>query len=66
MKCLIFTVSKYALWLLYGYKFKLHELTIYKKSPVENASLSFWVCLFFQYFDRKIIDTLRNIVELYK
>ena len=41
---------------------KLLELTIYKKSTVESATLSFWVCSFFKYFDERIIDTLSDIV----
>ena len=45
---------------------KLHDLIIYKKSTVENASLSFWVFSFFQYFKQKIIDILSDIVALYK
>ena len=45
---------------------KLHELIIYKKSTVENASLSFWVLSFFQYFEQKIIDILSDTVALYK
>ena len=53
-------------WLLYGYQSKLHKLTINKKSVVENATLYFWLFLFSQYFDRKIIDTLSDMVELYK
>ena len=53
-------------WLLYGYQSKLHKLTINKKSVVENATLYFLLFLFSQYFDRKIIDTLSDMVELYK
>ena len=43
-------------------KIKLHELIIYKKSAIDNVTLSFWVFLFFQYFDKKIIDTLSDLV----
>ena len=53
-------------WLLYGHQSKLHKLTINKKSVVKNATLYFWLFLFSQYFDRKIIDTLSDMVELYK
>ena len=49
---------------------KLHNLIIYKKSTVENASLSFWVFSFFQYFKQKVyfkqIDILSDIVAPYK
>ena len=51
---------------MYGFKLKLHELTIYKKLAVENATLSFWLLSFFKYFDMKIIDTLSDIAELYE
>ena len=41
------------------------KLAVYKKPAVESATLSFSVFSFFQNFDRNIIDTLRDIAELY-
>ena len=53
---------EYAIMATLWLKIKLHELIIYKKSTIDNVTLSFWVFLFFQYFDKKIIDTLSDLV----
>ena len=52
---------EYAIMATLWLQIKLHELIIYKKSGIDNVTLSFWVFLFFQYFD-KIIDTLSDLV----
>ena len=44
---------------------KVHKLSIYKKQDVESATILFSVFIFLQPFDQRIIDTLRDTVELY-
>ena len=45
---------------------KVNKLVVYKKPAVKSPTLIFTVFSFFQHFDRKLIDTLSDIVELHK
>ena len=68
MKYLIFRVSKIGItdYFIVTNQSCHIQKTIYKKSAVQSASLSFWIFSLFQYFEQKIIDISSDIVELYK